>query len=241
MAAATSSVEPFLVANTTRIWLKAYTSYHKMIWLPANRGVGPNVTSVVMTLVSATQTETGRLDLAHVGVAARELGHIRVRLGDTEGAEQAFRRAHEYGISPRARHVAHSARARRPSGATQGLQTALDALGDSRLEHVSERPSGNDKIAFASPTYPGSDHQDLRGELPAPCPAVPPAGQGRPRPARCMPPREWAPGTGGATAPAAGRRASRRSPPHRTSQASRSSAALAGSPWRPSSPAAPRP
>ncbi len=32
---------------------------------------------------------TGRLDLAHVGVAARELGHIRVRLGDTEGAEQA--------------------------------------------------------------------------------------------------------------------------------------------------------
>lgn len=44
--------------------------------------------------------ETGRLDLAHVGVAARELGHIRVRLGDTEGAEQAFRRAHEYGISP---------------------------------------------------------------------------------------------------------------------------------------------
>ena len=44
--------------------------------------------------------ETGRPDLAHVGVAARELGHIRVRLGDTEGAEQAFRRAHEYGISP---------------------------------------------------------------------------------------------------------------------------------------------
>jgi hypothetical protein len=44
--------------------------------------------------------ETGRLDLAHVGVAARELGHIRVGLGDTEGAEQAFRRAHEYGSSP---------------------------------------------------------------------------------------------------------------------------------------------
>ena len=53
MAAATSSVEPFLVANAKRIWLKAYTSYHKMMWLPANRGVGPNVTSVVMTLVSA--------------------------------------------------------------------------------------------------------------------------------------------------------------------------------------------
>ena len=53
MAAATSSIEPFLVANTTRIWLKAYTSYHKMIGLPAKRGVRPNVTSVVMTLVSA--------------------------------------------------------------------------------------------------------------------------------------------------------------------------------------------
>ena len=74
--------------------------------------------------------ETGRLDLAHVGVAARELGHIRVRLGDTEGAEQAFRRAHEYGISPEPGMSLIRLVRGDPVGATQGLQTALDALGD---------------------------------------------------------------------------------------------------------------
>jgi hypothetical protein len=79
--------------------------------------------------------ETGRLDLVHVGVAARELGHIRVRLGDTEGAEQAFRRAHEYGISPEPGMSLVRLVRGDPVGATQGLQTALDALGDSRLVH----------------------------------------------------------------------------------------------------------
>lgn len=70
--------------------------------------------------------ETGRLDLAHVGVAARELGHIRLRLGDTEGAEQAFRRAHEYGISPEPGMSLVRLVRGAPVGATQGLQTALD-------------------------------------------------------------------------------------------------------------------
>ena len=64
----------------------------------------------------------------HVGVAARELGHIRVRLGDTEGAEQAFRRAHEYGISPEPGMSLVRLVRGDPVGATQGLQTALDAL-----------------------------------------------------------------------------------------------------------------
>jgi hypothetical protein len=98
-----------------------------------------------MTLVSAISTtgDSDRIgrgaartrgdDLAHVGVAARELGHIRVRLGDTEGAEQAFRRAHEYGISPEPGMSLVRLVRGDPVGATQGLQTALDALGDSRL------------------------------------------------------------------------------------------------------------
>ena len=44
--------------------------------------------------------ETERLELSHVGIAARELGDIRYRLGDLAGAREAFRRAQEYGISP---------------------------------------------------------------------------------------------------------------------------------------------
>src|SRR5271166_3639454 len=75
MAAATSSVEPFLVANVTRIWLKAYTSYHKMMWLPANRGVGPNVTSVVMTLVSAISM-TGDSERIGRGAARTRVRHL---------------------------------------------------------------------------------------------------------------------------------------------------------------------
>ena len=41
-----------------------------------------------------------RVDLAHVGLAFHEIGGIRLRLGDLDGAETAFRRAAEMGTVP---------------------------------------------------------------------------------------------------------------------------------------------
>ena len=44
--------------------------------------------------------ETQTFDLAHTGLASYELGEIRLRRGDLDGAEQAFLRAHELGHPP---------------------------------------------------------------------------------------------------------------------------------------------
>ena len=44
--------------------------------------------------------ECGTFDLGHVGVATYALGEIRLRLGDWAAAEEAFRRAHEFGALP---------------------------------------------------------------------------------------------------------------------------------------------
>jgi hypothetical protein len=39
-------------------------------------------------------------DLAHTGEASYELGEIRLRRGDLDGAEDAFVQAHELGFAP---------------------------------------------------------------------------------------------------------------------------------------------
>jgi tetratricopeptide (TPR) repeat protein len=85
--------------------------------------------------------ETERLELSHVGIAARELGDIRLRLGDSERAEEAFRRAQEYGISPEPGMSLLRLIRGDPAAATQGLQTALGALGDDRLARMRLLPA----------------------------------------------------------------------------------------------------
>jgi tetratricopeptide (TPR) repeat protein len=44
-------------------------------------------------------TEAERFDLAHTGLASYEIGQLRLRSGDLEGAAAAFQRAHELGTS----------------------------------------------------------------------------------------------------------------------------------------------
>jgi hypothetical protein len=44
--------------------------------------------------------ESKRADLAHSGMALYDVGLVRLRVGDIEGAETAFRRALECGVSP---------------------------------------------------------------------------------------------------------------------------------------------
>jgi DNA-binding SARP family transcriptional activator len=44
--------------------------------------------------------EMENFDLRHSGLALREIGEIRLHLGDLDGAEEAFRRADDLGVSP---------------------------------------------------------------------------------------------------------------------------------------------
>jgi DNA-binding CsgD family transcriptional regulator len=46
--------------------------------------------------------ETQLFDLAHTGAVACELGELRRRRGDLDGADEAFSRAYEFGFNPRA-------------------------------------------------------------------------------------------------------------------------------------------
>jgi tetratricopeptide (TPR) repeat protein len=85
--------------------------------------------------------ETERLDLAHVGLAARELGEIRLRLGDLDGAEQAFRRAHEYGTSTEPGMSLLRLARGDVAAAVTALNTALADLGDQQLPRVRLLPA----------------------------------------------------------------------------------------------------
>ena len=85
--------------------------------------------------------ETATLDLPHVGIASRELGEIRLRLGELDGAEAALRRAHEHGVSPEPGLALLRLARGEPAAAAAGLQTALGALGESRLARARILPT----------------------------------------------------------------------------------------------------
>jgi tetratricopeptide (TPR) repeat protein len=82
--------------------------------------------------------EAQTFDLAHTGLASYELGEIRLRRGDLEGAEAAFKRAHELGFVPQpGMSLLHLARgdtaAARSSIETALRDPSLDRLGRARL------------------------------------------------------------------------------------------------------------
>jgi tetratricopeptide (TPR) repeat protein len=85
--------------------------------------------------------EAARLELSHVGIASRDLGEMRLCLGDIEGAEEAFARAQEYGISPEPGLALQRLVRGEPEAARKGLETALDALGGSSLQRARLLPA----------------------------------------------------------------------------------------------------
>jgi hypothetical protein len=106
--------------------------------------------------------ETATLDLAHAGIASRELGEIRLRLGELDRAEEALVRAHEYGASPEpGMSLLRLARGHVGSAAT-GLQTALDALGGGRLARARLLPA---RVEVALATGDIDSAQEAVGEL----------------------------------------------------------------------------
>jgi hypothetical protein len=77
-------------------------------------------------------------NLLHIGLASNELGMIRLRQGDLDGAEEAFLRAHELGSAPQpGMALLRLARADGPAAAasieTALADTSLDRLARSRL------------------------------------------------------------------------------------------------------------
>jgi tetratricopeptide (TPR) repeat protein len=82
--------------------------------------------------------EAQTFDLAHTGLASYELGEIRLRRGDFDGAETAFKRAHELGLIPQpGMSLLHLGRgdaaAARSSIETALRDPSLDRLGRARL------------------------------------------------------------------------------------------------------------
>ena len=77
--------------------------------------------------------EAQTFDLGHTGLASYELGEIRLRRGDLDGAEQAFLRAHELGYSPQP----GLSLLRMAHGEVEAAATSLDtALRDPSLDRL---------------------------------------------------------------------------------------------------------
>jgi tetratricopeptide (TPR) repeat protein len=85
--------------------------------------------------------ETETFFMPHVGVAARELGEIRLLRGDLAGAEEAFVRAHGFGVSPEpGLSLVRFARGE-VDAAASALKTGLAELGDGRLARARLLPA----------------------------------------------------------------------------------------------------
>ena len=96
--------------------------------------------------------EAQTFDLAHMGLASYELGEIRLRRGDLDGAEQAFLRAHELGYSPQPGlsllRMAHG----EAEAAAASLDTALRDPSLDRLARARLLPSRVEvALAFGDP------------------------------------------------------------------------------------------
>jgi tetratricopeptide (TPR) repeat protein len=77
--------------------------------------------------------ETSTLELPHVGIAASELGEIRLRQGDLEGAEEAFQHAREYGSTAEPGFALLRLARNQYDEAVAGLDAALAAAGTTPL------------------------------------------------------------------------------------------------------------
>jgi tetratricopeptide (TPR) repeat protein len=81
--------------------------------------------------------ETQLFDLAHTGAVAFELGELRRRRGDLDGADEAFSRAYEFGFDPRA----GMALVQLARGEVASAAASIDeALADTGLDALAREP-----------------------------------------------------------------------------------------------------
>ena len=73
----------------------------------------------------AATAELGSFNLFFTALAFKELGEIRLRMGDIDAAEEAFRQAHEMGLDPQPGLALAQIQRGKPQAAAQSLKRAL--------------------------------------------------------------------------------------------------------------------
>lgn len=86
-------------------------------------------------------TELASFNLTFSALAFRELGEVRLLMGDIDAAEEAFRQAEEMGVSPQPGLAQALVQRGRPSAAATGLRRILGGLGMGPLERAKLLPT----------------------------------------------------------------------------------------------------
>jgi tetratricopeptide (TPR) repeat protein len=86
-------------------------------------------------------TELGSFNLMFSALAFRELGEVRLKMGDIDAAEQAFRQAEEMGVTPQPGLARALVQRGRPGAAATGLRRVLGSKGMGALERAKLLPA----------------------------------------------------------------------------------------------------
>jgi tetratricopeptide (TPR) repeat protein len=86
-------------------------------------------------------TELGSFNLMFSALAFRELGEVRLKMGDIDAAEEAFRQAEEMGVTPQPGLARALVQRGRPGAAATGLRRVLGSKGMGALERAKLLPT----------------------------------------------------------------------------------------------------
>ncbi|WP_457254587.1 tetratricopeptide repeat protein [Pedococcus sp. P5_B7] len=86
-------------------------------------------------------TELGSFNLTFSALAFRELGEVRLKLGELDAAEDAFRQAEEMGVTPQPGLARALVQRGRPGAAATGLRRMLGSQGLGALERAKLLPT----------------------------------------------------------------------------------------------------
>lgn len=89
----------------------------------------------------AATVELGSFNLMFSALAFRELGEVRLKLGDLDAAEEAFRQAAEMGVTPQPGLAQAMVLRGRPEAAATGLRRILGSNGIGALERAKMLPT----------------------------------------------------------------------------------------------------
>jgi tetratricopeptide (TPR) repeat protein len=86
-------------------------------------------------------TELGSFNLMFSALAFGELGEVRLKLGDIDGAEEAFRQAQEMGLTPQPGLARALVQRGRPGAAATSIRRILGSQGMAALERAKLLPT----------------------------------------------------------------------------------------------------
>jgi tetratricopeptide (TPR) repeat protein len=86
-------------------------------------------------------TELGSFNLMFSALAFRELGEVRLKMGDLDAAEEAFRQAEEMGVTPQPGRARALVQRGRPAAAATALRRVLGSKGMGALDRAKLLPT----------------------------------------------------------------------------------------------------